>query len=67
MKVVGVWSLTNSSSLNVYDIKHGIDDEALIGLNNHSPEWTEIKHDKHGEAYIKYGSVKFFFKDCMRV
>lgn len=65
-KKVAVWSITNNSSLNVYDIVHGLDKKMLVGMNNDTPRWHKVyQNSKH--YYIVFGGTRWSLNDCMRL
>lgn len=42
MKVIASYGLCNTASVNIYDIRYGIEDEVLAGINDQEPEWCQI-------------------------
>ena len=54
-EIKAIATKTNTSGIALYDIT---DEQALVGLNNDSPEWVDIKQgsepyiDFYGKTYI---------------
>lgn len=67
MAVIGSWSISNVASMNLYEVAHGINDSVLIGLNNITPTWYDIKTDADGRSYVRKGTTKYYLDECMRV
>jgi hypothetical protein len=42
-KVIAVWGMTNTSSVNVWEMSQG-NDGMLVGINDDEPEWCEIEY-----------------------
>jgi hypothetical protein len=66
--MVGVWSITNTASLKVLEVSHGIEDALLIQLNNEEPEWVplEYKEENDFEPSIEWGGSDWLLSECMR-
>jgi len=62
--VVGI---SNTITLNIWDIRHGIDDEALVGFNNETPQWCVIHDTDHEGCYFVYEGAAYKLLDAMRL
>lgn len=61
LEIKAIANKTNTSGIALYDIT---DEQALVGLNNDSPEWVDIKQDS--EPYIDFYG-KTYISEFMRV
>jgi len=62
-----VISICNNITLNIWDIRHGVNDEVLVGLNNDNPMWY-VLHDTDSEGcYFVYADVKYSLLDAMKL
>lgn len=61
LEIKAVATKTNVSGIALYDIT---DEQALVGLNNDSPEWVDIKQDS--EPYIDFYG-KTYISEFVRV
>jgi len=62
-----VISICNSITLNIWDIRHGVNDEVLVGLNNENPQWCTL-HDTDNEGcYFVYADVRYSLLDAMKL
>jgi hypothetical protein len=70
-KPIGAYCLSNSTSLNVYEIDNGFSDKILVGINDEEPVWKDIHYDCDGSEesrpYFKYGEMKFYLDEFVRV
>lgn len=74
MNVIGVWSVNNAASLNLYEIRYGVEDECLIGINDEEPQWTTVIHHNSDDAEegdsenigVMYGEEFYSLSECMR-
>ncbi|AYP68769.1 hypothetical protein BpsS36_00063 [Bacillus phage vB_BpsS-36] len=64
--MIAVYVLSNNSSVNVYRVEHGIDDEVLAGLSGTAPEWCKVEYDDD-RAFFKVGELTVYLDECMRV
>ena len=64
--VVASCGISNSASLNVYEIRYGIDDEILIGLNGEEPIWAPIQTDDNGDTYVEFGGNMFYMGEFIK-
>jgi hypothetical protein len=70
-KIIAVIGLTNTSSVNIYDIDGS--DAVLAGINDHVPEWCHIKYEESlddediVDATFKLGELELNLEDAMRV
>lgn len=72
--VVAVYSLTNTASINIYEIDNSIDERVLVGINNEDPEWCIVYHsvehddvDEEETPYFVLGELTIPLGDCMRI
>ncbi|MEE5180989.1 hypothetical protein JDW21_18790 [Bacillus subtilis] len=66
-EIIAVYGLTNTASVNIYEIQHGIEDTVLAGINNQEPEECVIQYDNEGEPFFKLGELEIPLSECMRV
>jgi len=62
-----VISICNSITLNIWDIRHGVDDEVLVGLNNDIPKWHVLRDTDNEGCYFVYADVKYSLLDAMKL
>lgn len=62
-KVIAVIGLTNTSSLNIYDVN---DEEIIVGLNNQTPRTYKIYYTNKG-VYFNFKGSRYYLQDAIRV
>ena len=67
MEPVGVYSVSNSMAIYVYQIEYDIEDRVLAGDSSDETKarWRDIIYGD-GEAYFLYGDIKVPFNELMR-
>ena len=67
MEPVGVYTVSNSMAIYVYQIEYDIEDRALAGDSSDETKarWRDIIYGD-GEAYFWYGDIKVPFNELMR-
>ena len=67
MEPVGVYSVSNSMAIYVYQIEYDIEDRVLAGDSSDETKarWRDIIYGD-GEAYFWYGDIKVPFNEVMR-
>lgn len=67
MEPVGVYSVSNSMAIYVYQIEYDIEDRVLAGDSSDETKarWRDIIYGD-GEAYFWYGDIKVPFNELMR-
>ena len=67
MEPVGVYSVSNSMTIYVYQIEYDIEDRVLVGDSSDETKakWRDIIYGD-GEAYFWYGDIKVPFNELMR-
>lgn len=72
-KVIASYCLSNTASINIYDIDYSIETMILVGINDSEPEWVEA-HMRYEDDDDTEGTYGFMFNDmfipfdeCMRV
>ena len=67
MEPVGVYSVSNSMAIYVYQIEYDIEDRVLAGDSSDETKakWRDIIYGD-GEAYFWYGDIKVPFDEVMR-
>lgn len=66
-KVIAVYGLTNSASVNIYEINHDTN-EVLAGINNEKPKWYEIDYNDSGELSFLMGEIiDVPLNECIRI
>lgn len=66
-EVIGSYVVSNNTSINVYEIKYGIDDSVVVGYNNDSDVEECVIHYEDDEAYFYFGEMKIYMCEIMRV
>lgn len=62
-KVIAVIGLTNTASINIYDIN---DDEIVLGINNNKPRTYKLYHTNKG-VYFNLKGSRYYLHDAIRV
>lgn len=69
-KPIGVYGLTNTCGLAVYEFDH-VEDRVLVGVNDQEPEWYDMTFEENEVGTIlegfKYGELFVPFDEVMRV
>jgi len=65
LRVIGALGITNSCSINIYEIDH-LEDKVLAGLNNQTPEWCDIDYSG-ATPCIKWGAILFSLSEFIKV
>ena len=67
MEPIGVYSVSNSMAIYVYQIEYDIEDRVLVGDSSDETKakWRDIIYGD-GEAYFWYGDIKVPFNEVMR-
>ena len=67
MEPIGVYSVSNSMAIYVYQIEYDIEDRVLAGDSSDETKarWRDIIYGD-GEAYFWYGDIKVPFNELMR-
>ncbi|QPK89760.1 hypothetical protein IEN91_04785 [Bacillus velezensis] len=66
-KIIAVYGLTNTASVNIYEIQHGIEDTVLAGINDQEPEECIIQYNNEDEPFFILGELEIPLNECMRV
>lgn len=66
MKIIASYGLCNTASVNVYDVRYGIEDEVLAGINDQEPEWCQIDYNED-ECVFRLGELEVPLNECIRV
>lgn len=67
MDPIGSYCLSNTSSINVYEIDY-YEDKVLAGINNNKPEWCKIvDFEQTDEIGFMVGKLFVPFSEVMRV
>lgn len=67
MNPIGSYCLSNTASVNVYQIDYH-EDEVLVGINNDKPEWCKIvDFEQTNELGFMFGKLFVPFSEVMRV
>lgn len=70
-KVIAVYPLTNTASVNIYELIFDIDDYVLAGINDEEPEKCKIiyTYDEDGEedTHFYLGELKIPLSECMNI
>lgn len=67
VRIIASLGLSNSSSLNIYKIEHGVEDYLYAGINNDVPRKYKIYTSRKGESYINYHKNKYYTNEFMIV
>jgi hypothetical protein len=78
LEVIASIGLSNTSSLNIFDIEYSINNRLLCAVNDNKPQWLEIGdyeddawHDKGLEdslnAGVEYNGTVYFIDEMIRV
>lgn len=62
-KLIAVIGLTNTSSLNIYDVN---DEEIIVGLNNQTPRTYKLYYTNKG-VYFNFKGSRYYLQDAFRV
>lgn len=62
-KLIAVIGLTNTSSLNIYDVN---DEEVLAGINNEKPRKYKVYVNTKG-YYFNFKGSRYYLHDAIRV
>lgn len=62
-KLIAVIGLTNTSSLNIYDVN---DEEIIVGLNNQTPRIYKLYYTNKG-VYFNFKGSRYYLQDAIRV
>ena len=67
MKPIGVYSVSNNMTIQVYQIEYDIEDRVLAGDSSDETKarWRDIIYGD-GEAYFWYGDIRVPFNELMR-
>jgi hypothetical protein len=60
---IAVYPLTNTLCVTIYDVKYGVEDEVLAGINNNRPDWFEITD----ENSFFIDDIEVLLAECLRV
>jgi hypothetical protein len=63
-EVIAAIGLTNTASVNIYEINHGIDDEVLAGINNEEPEWCTVEYTED-DTIFHLGELELSLSDAI--
>ena len=63
---IGIYTLTNTSGIIVYDFNYGIEDEALVGSDFGKTMWVPIEYDEDGRPYFKYYKYEVYLDEVLR-
>jgi len=66
-KVIASYGLSNTCSVNIYDINYGIDDAVVAGINNDNPEEYTIEYDEESNPYFSINGMDIPLSDCMKL
>lgn len=67
LKVIGVKSITNTMSYNIYEIQHGIEDKVLAGYSNEKPRWRKLYSSNTKGLYFNSNGTRMYLDEFMRV
>ena len=62
-KVIAVIGLTNTASINIYDIN---DEEIVVGVNNIKPRTYKLYHTNKG-VYFNFKGSRYYLNEALRV
>ena len=64
---IGVYSVSNNMTIQIYQIEYDIEDRVLAGDSSDETKakWRDIIYGD-GEAYFLYGDIKVPFNDVVR-
>lgn len=65
-KAIGVWAISNNFAVELLEINHGIDDEAVIRALDEVTSHI-IEYNDEGDPYIEVGETVLHLDECMRV
>ena len=68
-KVLASMALSNSVSLNIYEIEHGIDDYVYAGMggvSNNKVRKYKLYYNSKG-AYFNFGKSRYYMNEFIRV
>ena len=65
-KVIASYGLSNTASINIYEIINGIDDSIIAGLNDRKPRQYRIYNTNKG-SYFNWGKNRIYLNECMRL
>lgn len=65
-KPVASCMLTYNHVLKFYDVEYGIDDYAIIGMNNDNPRKYKLYNTEKG-SYINYNGHRYYMSEFIRV
>ena len=63
MKPIAVYTISNTTSVNIYRIQYGIDDEVLAGPDTDHVKWCKIYYEEHPYFYL--GQMKIPLSECI--
>ena len=68
MRPIGVYTISNNSVINIYQIEYDIEDKVLAGDSSDETKakWRDVIYDDNGEPYFWYGDVRIYFSEIMR-
>ena len=63
MKIIASYGLTNTASINIYDIDY-TEDKVLAGLNDQEPKWCPIDYSNNT---FKWCGWDLSLDKCIRI
>lgn len=71
-KVIASYVISNTASMNIYEVNHGIDDSVIAGINNDEPQEYTLFHDVDDEtgdirSYFDYHGTYYYIDEFMTV
>lgn len=65
-KVIASVGLTNTSSLNIYEIVHDVEDYVVAGMNDDTPRKYKVYSNTKG-SYFKWGGSRYYLDEFIRI
>lgn len=66
-KPIGVKGITNTISLNIYQIEHSIETRVLGGFNNEKPRWRKLYTTPKGRQYFTVSGSRHYLDEFLRI
>lgn len=67
VRPIGVKGITNTISLNIYQIEHGIETRVLGGFNNDKPRWRKVYTTSKGRNYFLVSGSRHYLDEFLRI
>lgn len=70
-KAIGVWAITNTLSVELFEIEHGVEDIAIVREPDGTVVEAVITYDAgiedESSTHIVLDEMKLYFDECMTV